>query len=135
MSSLDTSNIFAALSKKKKKNTKNLRDDEDDYGTGESTTNKAEGGGGDSATRQGDAESGAIGDAKSGDFDKDLWNTPSLTVSSWADCEDDDLSALGPLPSWSDVRFRLPPLTERHRNAEPNMRCRKHVCACYRCRN
>ena len=112
MSSLDTSNVFAALSKKKKKSTKNIRnEEEEDCGIGASSaTNRTSGGGGggggggDSETRQGSAESGGAGDAKRGAVDTDLWNTPTLTVSSWADCEDDDLSALGPLPSWADVR-------------------------------
>ena len=99
---MDSNNIFSALSKKKKKSSRHLKNGS--AGTDLASPGRSDGGsnGGEGTTVVGALENG--GDASgNADPEKDLWNTPSLTVSSWADCDDDDMSALGPLPSWAEA--------------------------------
>ena len=72
-------NIFAALDTKKSKKKSKSKD----------TDKKSK-------------KSSKKAEEEQAEFDERLWSTPSLSVSNWADCddEDEDFDSLGPVPDW-----------------------------------
>lgn len=101
---MDGQNLFNALDKKKKKKNKGAASKSAENGVDYD----------DDVNKPDDRDISNSNSDSMKDTMKDLWNTPSLTISSWADCDDDDANSLGALPEWAEE--------EKEKEKEKNIR-------------